>query len=80
MERKELSVGFFLTTSFVGFLSGGGVQGESNWGTLRIPREDWGNFCESHKIQFNEWFLGTFKGYKTQNLSSLYESTCIKMY
>ena len=28
MERKELSVGFFLTTSFVGFLRGSGVQGE----------------------------------------------------
>ena len=27
MEKKELSVGFFLTTSFVGFLRGG-VQGE----------------------------------------------------
>ena len=21
---------------------GGGVQGGGNWGTLRIPREDWG--------------------------------------
>ena len=26
----------------VGFLRGGGVQGEGgNWGTLRIPTEDW---------------------------------------
>ena len=27
----------------IGFLDvGGGVQGGGNWGTLRIPREDWG--------------------------------------
>ena len=27
---------------FVGFLRGGCSRGGGNWGTLRIPREDWG--------------------------------------
>ena len=26
----------------VGFLRGGCSRGEGDWGTLRIPREDWG--------------------------------------
>ena len=29
-------------STIVGFLRGGGSRGGGNWGTLRIPREDWG--------------------------------------
>ena len=29
-------------TDIVGFLRGGCSRGGGNWGTLRIPREDWG--------------------------------------
>ena len=39
------------TVIIVGFLSGG-VQGEGvpgNWGTLRIPREDWGTLGNSRE-------------------------------
>ena len=32
---------FGANNNFAGFLRGG-VQGGGNWGTLRIPREDWG--------------------------------------
>ena len=31
-----------LVSCFVGFLRGGCSRGGGNWGTLRIPREDWG--------------------------------------
>ena len=30
-------------TAIVGFLRGGSSSGRGNWGTLRIPREDWGS-------------------------------------
>ena len=33
-KKQEGIVGFFFGSR--------GVQGEGNWGTLRIPREDWG--------------------------------------
>ena len=32
----------FPTKLFCRVPKGGGVQGGGNWGTLRIPREDWG--------------------------------------
>ena len=32
----------FDLSQFVGFLRGGCPRGGGNWGTLRIPREDWG--------------------------------------
>ena len=28
---------------FIGFFRGGVPRGAGNWGTLRIPREDWGS-------------------------------------
>ena len=31
-----------LELGFIGFLRGGCSRGGGNWGTLRIPREDWG--------------------------------------
>ena len=31
-----------LVSCFVGSLRGGVFKGGGNWGTLRIPREDWG--------------------------------------
>ena len=31
-----------LNLKFVGFLRRGCSRGGGNWGTLRIPREDWG--------------------------------------
>ena len=30
-------------TKIVGFVRGGCSRGGGNWGTLRIPREDWGS-------------------------------------
>jgi len=35
-----------VTTEIVGFLRGGYSRGGGNWGTLRIPREDWGTLRE----------------------------------
>ena len=29
-------------SKIIGFLRGGCPRGGGNWGTLRIPREDWG--------------------------------------
>ena len=31
-----------ITSFFIGFLRGGCPRGGGNWGTLRIPKEDWG--------------------------------------
>ena len=31
-----------LSHNFLGFLGGGRSRGGGNWGTHRIPREDWG--------------------------------------
>ena len=31
-----------LVALFIGFLTGGCPRGGGNWGTLKIPREDWG--------------------------------------
>ena len=33
---------FVIKTNIIGFLRGGCPRGGGNWGTLRIPREDWG--------------------------------------
>ena len=35
-------INFWAYLQFVGFLRGGCSGGGGNWGTLRIPREDWG--------------------------------------
>ena len=32
-----------LVALFIGFLTGGFPRGGGNWGTLKIPREDWGD-------------------------------------
>ena len=34
----------------VGFLKGGCSRGGGNWGTLRIPREDWGTLGKTRGI------------------------------
>ena len=42
---KAVGIGFHDPGSLniMGFLRGGGPRGGGNWGTLRIPREDWGS-------------------------------------
>ena len=39
-QRKRR--GFFEATKYYRVLKGGCSRGGGNWGTLRIPREDWG--------------------------------------
>ena len=51
---------------FIGFLRGGCPRGVGNWGTLTIPREDWGSLGESPpplKNQFHpKWWWKRIRG------------------
>ena len=41
----------------IGFLRGGCPRGGGNWGTVRIPREDWGTLGNPIKISTSDVFL-----------------------
>ncbi len=47
-EKKNVSIGF---------LRGGCPRGGGNWGTVRIPREDWGTLGNPIKISTSDVFL-----------------------
>ena len=39
-----------VSASIVGFLRGGCSKGGDNWGTLRIPRDDWATLAKIRGI------------------------------
>ena len=46
----QTAVSFVTCSSLIGFLGVPGCpRGGGNWGTLRIPREDWGTLGEHHR-------------------------------
>ena len=60
---------------FIGFLRGACPRGGGNWGTLRVPREDWGRLGESPPgtlknpiIYLVIFYIGKYLGSSSSNL------------